>query len=43
MVGKLRVAGFDIAMVAHAYYLLDAYIYGFALTKMNVPFDTPAD
>ena len=25
---------------AHAYSLLDSYIYGFALTKMNLPFDT---
>ena len=26
-------------MVAHAYSLLDSYIYGFALTKMNLPFE----
>jgi hypothetical protein len=26
-------------MVARAYLLLDAYIYGFALTKINLPFD----
>jgi tetracycline repressor-like protein len=25
-------------MAAHAYSLLDSYIYGFALTKMNLPF-----
>jgi hypothetical protein len=25
---------------AHAYSLLDSYIYGFALTKMNLPFET---
>ena len=31
------------AMAAHAYSLLDAYIYGFALTKMNLPFDTTTD
>lgn len=43
VIGKLRAAGFDIAMVAHAYSLLDGYIYGFALTKMNVPFDTTAE
>jgi hypothetical protein len=30
-------------MAAHAYSLLDAYIYGFALTKMNLPFDTTTD
>ena len=31
------------AMVAHAYSLLDAYIYGFALTKMNLPFEDTSD
>jgi hypothetical protein len=27
-------------VAAHVYSLLDSYIYGFALTKMNVPLDT---
>lgn len=40
VIGKLRSAGFDIGMVAHAYSLLDAYTYGYALTKMNIPFET---
>jgi AcrR family transcriptional regulator len=40
VIGRLRAAGFDIEMAAHAYSLLDSYIYGFALTKMNLPFDT---
>jgi AcrR family transcriptional regulator len=39
VIGKLRAAGFDVAMAAHAYSLLDSYIYGFTLTKMNLPFD----
>ena len=39
VIGSLRAAGFDMAMVAHAYSLLDGYIYGFALTKMNLPFE----
>ncbi len=43
VIGKLRSAGFDVAMVAHAYSLLDGYIYGFALTNMNMPLDTPAE
>ena len=43
VIGNLRAAGFDMAMIAHAYSLLDGYIYGFALTKMNIPFDTPED
>ena len=43
VIGSLRAAGFHMAMAAHAYSLLDAYIYGFALTKMNLPFDTTTD
>ena len=40
VIGSLRAGGFDIAMAAHAYSVLDSYIYGFALTKMNLPFET---
>ena len=42
VIGSLRAGGFDIAMAAHAYSVLDSYIYGFALTKMNLPFDSRA-
>jgi AcrR family transcriptional regulator len=38
VIGCLRAGGFDIAMAAHAYSLLDAYIYGFAATQKNLPF-----
>jgi AcrR family transcriptional regulator len=37
VIGRLRAAGFSVQMSAHAYSLLDSYIYGFALTKMNLP------
>jgi Tetracyclin repressor-like, C-terminal domain/Bacterial regulatory proteins, tetR family len=40
VIGRLRAAGFSVEMAAHAYSLLDSYIYGFALTKMNLPFET---
>jgi AcrR family transcriptional regulator len=40
VIGILRAGGFDMVMAAHAYSLLDSYIYGFALTKMNLPFET---
>jgi hypothetical protein len=30
-------------MAAHAYSVLDSYIYGFALTKMNLPFEDTSD
>ena len=39
VIGRLRAAGFDVAQTAHAYSLLDSYVYGFALTKANLPFD----
>jgi AcrR family transcriptional regulator len=42
VIGRLRAAGFSVEMAAHAYSLLDSYVYGFALTKMNLPFE-PAD
>lgn len=40
VIGSLRQGGFSVEMTAHAYSVLDAYIYGFALTKMNLPFET---
>ncbi len=40
VIGRLRSAGFDVEQAAHMYSLLDSYIYGFALTKMNLPFET---
>jgi AcrR family transcriptional regulator len=38
VIGSLRAADFGMDLAAHAYSLLDSYIYGFALTKMNLPF-----
>jgi AcrR family transcriptional regulator len=43
VIGSLRAGGFDMAATATAYSLLDAYVYGFALTKMNLPFETTTD
>ena len=43
VIGRLRAAGFDMAATAHAYSVLDAYIYGFALTKLNLPFEGGSD
>jgi AcrR family transcriptional regulator len=40
VIGCLRNAGFTIAMAAHAYSLLDSYIYGFALQQASLPFET---
>lgn len=43
VIGSLRAGGFDMAMAAHAYSVLDGYIYGFALTKMSLPFENTAE
>jgi len=37
--GTLRAAGFSVEMTAHAYALLDSYIYGFALQEASLPFN----
>jgi AcrR family transcriptional regulator len=40
VIGALRGAGFSIKMTAHAYSLLDSYIYGFALQEaVSLPFN----
>lgn len=41
VVGCLRNAGFSVAMAAHAFSVMDAYIYGFVLQEQNLPFDSP--
>ena len=40
VLGCLRGAGFSIELTAHAYALLDSYIYGFVHTELNLPFQT---
>jgi AcrR family transcriptional regulator len=40
VLGSLRAGGFSIGLTAHAYSLLDSYIYGFALQEAGLPFDT---
>lgn len=37
----LRKAGFGVAMATHANWLLDSYLYGFALQEASLPFETP--
>jgi AcrR family transcriptional regulator len=43
VLGCLRRAGFPVVLTAHAYSILDAYIYGFALQEASLPFDTPEE
>ena len=40
VLGCLRRAGFSVELTAHAYSLLDSYIYGFALQEAGLPFGT---
>lgn len=42
-IGCLREAGFSLPMAAHAYALLDSYVYGFALQQAHLPFRTPEE
>lgn len=39
----LRRAGFSVVMATHANWLLDCYVYGFALQEASLPFDTAAE
>jgi AcrR family transcriptional regulator len=41
VIGCLRQAGFSIPLAAHAYSLLDSFIYGFALNEQSLPFESP--
>ena len=41
VLGTLRTAGFSRAMTAHAYALIDSYVYGFALQEASLPFEGP--
>jgi AcrR family transcriptional regulator len=38
VIGTLRAAGFSVEMTAHAYALLDSYMYGFAIQEAALPF-----
>ncbi len=41
VIGVLRGAGFSLEMTAHAYALIDAYVYGFALAEASLPINGP--
>jgi AcrR family transcriptional regulator len=40
---SLRGAGLSVEMAAHAYSILDGYIYGFTLTESTLPFRNPGE
>lgn len=39
VLGNLRTNGFPLALAAHAFSVLDAYVFGFVLTEVHLPFD----
>jgi AcrR family transcriptional regulator len=41
VIGTLRAGGFSVELTAHAYALLDSYIYGFALSEASLPINGP--
>jgi len=41
VIGTLREAGFSVETTAHAFALLDSYIYGFALSEASLPINGP--
>lgn len=43
ILGTLRRSGFSLALAGHALALLDAYVYGFALEELTLPFDEPTE
>ena len=43
VIGCCRRAGFSVEMAAHAFSLIDSYIYGFVLQEVNLPFKDEDD
>lgn len=41
VIGTLREAGFSVEMTAHAFAVIDAYLYGFALSETTLPLNGP--
>lgn len=39
VLGCLRRGGFSLALAAHAFSVIDAYVYGFVLTEQRLPFE----
>jgi AcrR family transcriptional regulator len=43
VIGSCLAAGFSVEMAAHAFSLIDSYVYGFALQEIALPFDHASD
>ncbi|CAM4237392.1 TetR/AcrR family transcriptional regulator [Kibdelosporangium persicum] len=43
VLGVLRAGGFSVAMAAHAFSLIDSYVYGFVIQELSLPFASRAE
>lgn len=43
VLGALRGGGFSVAMAAHAFSVIDSYLYGFVLQELSLPFASTAE
>jgi AcrR family transcriptional regulator len=43
VLGALRAGGFSVAMAAHAFSVIDSYLYGFVLQELSLPFTSSAE
>ncbi|MEU4684931.1 TetR/AcrR family transcriptional regulator [Streptomyces xinghaiensis] len=43
VLGTLRAGGFSVPMAAHAFSLIDSYLYGFVIQELSLPFSGPAE
>jgi AcrR family transcriptional regulator len=43
VLGALRAGGFSVAMAAHAFSVIDSYLYGFVLQELSLPYTSPAE
>ena len=43
VIGSLRAGGFSVEMAAHAFLLLDSYVYGFVVQELSMPIGTASE
>ena len=43
VLGVLRAGGFSVAMAAHAFSVIDSYLYGFVLQELSLPFTSSTE
>jgi AcrR family transcriptional regulator len=43
VIGALRAGGFSVSMAAHAFSVIDSYLYGFVIQELSLPFSGSAE